>query len=383
MDPLLAALNYEIFPPINAALNSLSAIFLITGVILIKSGRQTAHRNVMVLALISSAAFLACYLTYHYGVRHTEFPKEYPVARRIYLAILIPHVILAVVNLPFIILLVVAAFRGNFAKHRRLARFVFPSWLFVSVTGVVIYFMIYQWFLPTGAGLSPDPTPVSVLPAGATNAAASESAPEIIEARRKVGDLVFTPVAQMIQAEAGTKTIEVFFSVENTASIPLKIVTLESGCECLEVSIDQNPIPARSMAKITGLFDVEKLHGSSERRISVVTEQHELPVFLTTRIEIEPLYLIEQQMTTWPVGSDAVKKTVVFRVLRDDPIHVLSVESKRPEVSCQLVEVEKGRLYHLELTPSSTAQSLLGMIRISTDCEIESYANPLAYFSIQ
>jgi uncharacterized membrane protein YozB (DUF420 family) len=387
MNPLLAAINYEIFPPINAVLNSLSTILLITGVILIKSGRKDAHRNVMVGALITSAVFLACYLTYHYGVGHTEFPKEYPVVRRIYLAILIPHIILAVVNLPFIILLVVAAFRGNFEKHRKIAKFTFPSWLFVSVTGVIIYFMIYQWFPPVKSEAAPGEasSDAAAKIENGTGALASvaSSGPEILEARRKVGDLVFTPVSQAIQAGAGEKLIEVVFNVENTASVPLRILKLESGCECLEVSIDQDPIPPRKTAKITGIFDIEKLRGTSDRKIAVLTEQHDLPVFLTTRIEVEPIYVIEQQMTTWAVGSDPVPKTVAFRVLRDQPVHVLTAESKRPEVTCELVEVEKGRLYHIVLTPSSTEKSLLGIVRLETDCEIESYANPLAYYSIQ
>jgi len=383
MNPIFAALNYEIFPPINAVLNSISTVLLITGVILIKSGHKTAHRNVMIGALISSAAFLACYLTYHYGVGSVKFPVEYPVVRRIYLTILVPHIILAVVNLPFIILLLVAAFRGNFENHKKLAKFTFPSWLFVSVTGVIIYLMLYQWFPPVKVAPTPDKAAISAAPAPASVGAAAKAAPEILEGRRKVGDLVFTPVSRVIKASAGEKTIEVVFSVENTASVPLRIVKLESGCECLEVSIDQDPIPARKTAKITGIFDVEKLRGSSERKIAVLTEQVSLPLFLTTRIEVEPIYLIEQQMTTWAVGSDPVKKTVTFRVVRDQPVHVLSAESKRPEVTCQLVEVEKGRLYHLELTPSSTANSLLGIVRLQTDCEIESYASPLAYFSIQ
>ncbi len=383
MTPIFAAINYGIFPPINATLNALSTVLLITGVILIKSGHKTAHRNVMVAALISSAAFLACYLTYHYGVGSIKFPVEYPLARRIYLTILVPHIILAVVNLPFIILLVVAAFRGKFEKHKKLAKYTFPSWLFVSVTGVIIYLMLYQWFPPVKAAASPDAAVISDAPASPVTTGSAKAGPEILEGRRKVGDLVFTPVSQAIQAEAGEKLIEVVFSVENTASVPLRIVKLESGCECLEVSIDLDPIPARKSAKITGIFDIEKLRGSSERKISVLTEQHDLPVFLTTRIEVEPIYLIEQQMTTWTIGSDPVKKTVIFRVVRDEPVHVLSAESKRPEVTCKLVEVEKGRLYHIELTPASTENSLLGIVRLQTDCEIEAYASPLAYYSIQ
>ena len=112
MNVIIAAINYEVFPPINAVLNSLSTILLLVGFFLIKRGRRKAHQYTMTAALVSSSLFLACYLTYHYGVGHTEFPKEYPVARRIYLAILIPHIILAVVNLPLIITLVVSAVRG-------------------------------------------------------------------------------------------------------------------------------------------------------------------------------------------------------------------------------------------------------------------------------
>lgn len=384
MNPVFAALDFAIFPPINAALNSLSAVFLITGVILIKAGRRDAHRNVMVAALISSVLFLASYLTYHYSVGHTEFPKVYPVARRVYLAILIPHIILAVVNVPFILLLVVAAFRGTFEKHKKLAKFTFPSWLFVSVTGVIIYFMIYQWFPPVAVETNLDQTiGRSAVPQAVGRPAAAKSAPEILEASRAVGDLIFTPVSQVIQAEAGDKTVEVVFSVENTAAVPIRILKLESGCECLAVSIDLDPIPAGRTAKIIGLFDVEKLRGSSERKISVLTEQRDRPIFLSTRIEIEPLYRIEPQMTTWAVGSEPVKQTITFRVVGESPIHVLRAESKRSEVACELVEVDKGRLYHLELTPSSTEKSLLGIVRLETDCELESYANPLAYFSIQ
>ena len=88
-------------------------------------------------------------------------------------------------------------------------------------------------------------------------------------------------------------------------------------------------------------------------------------------------------MTTWARGSKPETKIVTFRVVREKPVHVLSAESKRPEVTCELVEVERGRLYHLRLSPTSTEKSLLGIVRLETDCEVESYARPLAYYSIQ
>ncbi|MBL9157868.1 MAG: DUF420 domain-containing protein [Verrucomicrobiales bacterium] len=389
MNPLFAAIDYSVFPPINAALNGLSTLFLIAGFLFIKSGRKKAHQNMMIGALVSSAVFLACYLTYHYGAGHTEFPKEYPVARRVYFAILIPHIILAVVNLPFIIMLVIAAARGNFAKHKRIARYTFPSWLFVSITGVVIYFMIYQWFPPKQPAPSGEAAPApAVSMSGLREPRRSVLADESLaraqsDSRHKEGDLVFRPYSQKVTADPGEKTIEVTFAVENTADKPIGIASLESGCECLEVSINLNPIPARETATITGVFDIEKLRGSSERKISVVPEGKDRAIFLTTQIEIEPVYEIIESMTSWTRGGAAETKTVVFRVVRDKPVHVLSAESKRPEVSCELVEVEKGRLYHLRLTPASTENSLLGIVRLETDCEIENYARPLAYYSIQ
>jgi len=393
MSPLLAAIDYSIFPPINATLNGLSTVLLITGFLLIKAGRRKAHQAVMIGALVSSALFLACYLTYHYGAGHTEFPKEYPVARKIYFAILLPHILLAVVNLPFIILLVIAAARGNFAKHKRLARFTFPSWLFVSITGVVIYFMIYQWFPPKVAKAAQElesspPSSRLISMSGLKEPRRSAAADEALamaegDSRHKAGDLVFRPHSQKVSADPGEKTLEVTFSVENTGSDAAGIATLESGCECLEVSIDVNPIPPRGKATITGIFDIEKLRGSAERKITVVPEGAGRAIFLTTEIEIEPIYEILESMTTWARGSKPETKIVTFRVVREKPVHVLSAESKRPEVTCELVEVERGRLYHLRLSPTSTEKSLLGIVRLETDCEVESYARPLAYYSIQ
>ncbi len=146
----LAATTSSIFPPINASLNAVSAVLLVLGYIFIRSGKEKAHRASMVGALITSAIFLGCYLYYHYTTGHTTFPKEYPVARIVYFVILIPHIILAVANLPLIIIAVIAAIQGKRERHRKVARFALPIWLFVSVTGVIVYFMIYQWFVPTG-----------------------------------------------------------------------------------------------------------------------------------------------------------------------------------------------------------------------------------------
>lgn len=373
--PFIATLDYSIFPPINATLNGLSVLLLSVGLVLIKTGRQAAHRRVMIGALFSSALFLGCYLTYHYGVGHTSFPKEYPVARIIYLAILIPHIILAVVNLPLITLLVVAAARGRFEDHKKWARITYPSWMFVSITGVVIYFMIYVWFPPISEAV---PKEVNTPNAGGGMSSDANSVAEVVS-----GGLRFIPSFITAPAEPGQLRLEVRFEVINVSDAPVMVTKLESGCECLAVTIEQNPIPVGGSTEVVGVFDTEKMRGSSERRITVATDQGGEPAFLTTRIEIEPVYTLTKEMTEWAIGSEPVTKIIEFRVIRDKPVHVLSAESKRAEVRCEVVEVEKGRAYDLRLTPESTAKRMLGIVRIETDCELEQHARPLAYFSIQ
>ena len=130
-------------PATNAILNGFCTIFLLLGFIYIKRGDIKTHQKCMVTALISSALFLISYLIYHSQVGSVPYPHR-DWTRPIYFAILIPHIILATVNVPFIIALVWRAYKGEFDRHRRLARWVWPSWIFVSITGVIIYLMLYQ-----------------------------------------------------------------------------------------------------------------------------------------------------------------------------------------------------------------------------------------------
>ncbi len=130
-------------PATNAFLNGLCTIFLLLGFIYIKRGDIKTHQKCMVTALILSALFLTSYLIYHSQVGSVPYPHR-DWTRPIYFAILIPHIILAAVNVPFIIVLVWRAYKGEFNRHRRLARWVWPSWIFVSITGVIIYLMLYK-----------------------------------------------------------------------------------------------------------------------------------------------------------------------------------------------------------------------------------------------
>jgi putative membrane protein len=138
-------MSLNFFPTLNAILNATSGILLVAGYLFIRRKNINAHRACMVAALITSTLFLACYLTYHYMVGDTKFIGP-DWAKTLYFFILVPHIILAVVMLPFIFMTVFRAFRGQFDRHKKVARWTFPVWLYVSVTGVIVYFMLYHWF---------------------------------------------------------------------------------------------------------------------------------------------------------------------------------------------------------------------------------------------
>ena len=130
-------------PELNAALNFTSAIFLIVGFIFIRRGVLQGHKICMLSACVSSTIFLVSYIYYHLHHGATRFPGVGGI-RSVYFTILISHTILAVVQIPLIFMTLRAAFTANFERHKKLAKITWPMWLYVSVTGVVIYWMLYQ-----------------------------------------------------------------------------------------------------------------------------------------------------------------------------------------------------------------------------------------------
>ena len=130
-------------PHVNACLNGTSAVLLITGFTFIRSRNVRLHRACQIAALVVSLVFLASYLTYHFNHGTTRFLGT-GLARPIYFTVLTTHTILAMVIVPLVILTFYRAFRGDFSKHRRIARITLPLWLYVSITGVIVYLMLYQ-----------------------------------------------------------------------------------------------------------------------------------------------------------------------------------------------------------------------------------------------
>jgi uncharacterized membrane protein YozB (DUF420 family) len=132
-------------PALNATLNAISATFLVWGYVLIRRGRFESHRLCMLGALSASTLFLVSYLIYHANIGSRPFPGVGGI-RVVYFGILITHVVLAAVILPLALITAARGLRAQYDRHVRVARWTFPIWLYVSVTGVVIYLMLYQMY---------------------------------------------------------------------------------------------------------------------------------------------------------------------------------------------------------------------------------------------
>jgi uncharacterized membrane protein YozB (DUF420 family) len=140
-------MNVNDLPAVNATLNSLSTLLILTGWVMIRTERKVAHAACMIGAILTSAAFLACYLVYHFlKAGHVTYFAYPGWPKALYFFILGTHTPLAIIALPLIILTVIPAIRRRFEAHKRIARWTLPVWLYVSVTGVLVYFMLYVWF---------------------------------------------------------------------------------------------------------------------------------------------------------------------------------------------------------------------------------------------
>ena len=137
--------DYSIFPAINATLNGTSAVLIATGRALIRRGNMAAHRACMIAAIVCSTLFLASYLWYHAHVGSVHF-QGHGIVRPVYFTILISHTLLALTVVPLVIITLVRGLRGRFARHRAIARWTYPIWLYVSITGVVVYVMLYHLY---------------------------------------------------------------------------------------------------------------------------------------------------------------------------------------------------------------------------------------------
>lgn len=357
------------YPLLNATLNGISFVFLLAGLAFILSGRKKAHITCMATALLTSTAFLVSYVTYHYliGGAVTKFPTEYPTARAWYFAILFSHIPLAALLVPLVLLTVIPALRRRFDKHKKLARITLPIWLYVSLTGVLIYLMLYQWYLPTAESEGTEATHAGV------------------EVSAEIGTgLSFTPKVFKIHAEPSDEVVTARYEVTNNSDKLVNIVELDTSCSCLDVRSDANEIAAGATVVVEADFSLEKLVGTAEKYVIVRTDHPDhLEARLAVQVSVDPIYEIAPLMLDWKVGDELESKEIVFKVVRDKPIHITGLHASREQsFSVAMRAIEPGREYRIVLTPKTTEKELLGFIRVETDCEIEKYASELMYFKV-
>lgn len=140
-------MNDSVLPHLNAALNATSCLLLLAGFYFIRRRSVYAHRACMVAALSVSGLFLVSYVVYHYNYGSVRFTGQ-GAARTFYFVVLVTHVVLAAAIVPLVVLTVRRALRADYLRHRRIARWTYPLWLYVSVTGVIVYLMLYQLYTP-------------------------------------------------------------------------------------------------------------------------------------------------------------------------------------------------------------------------------------------
>lgn len=139
-------LDFELpifLPPIYASINALTAVILITAIVAIKKGNRKAHENLIKVAISLSVLFLVMYVLYHMTSDSTSYEGDY---RTIYLFILISHIVLSIAVIPFVLITYVRGILGKFEAHKKIAKYTFPLWLYVAVTGVVVYIMIAPYY---------------------------------------------------------------------------------------------------------------------------------------------------------------------------------------------------------------------------------------------
>ena len=135
--------DLTVLPLVNATLNGFAGMLLVAGFVSMRRGKIKVHRAFMLAAFTTSVLFLTSYLVYHFNVGFTRFPGQ-GLARGIYFTILIPHIALAATVVPLALITLSRGLRGRIPRHRRIARWTFPIWLYVSVTGVIVYVMLYR-----------------------------------------------------------------------------------------------------------------------------------------------------------------------------------------------------------------------------------------------
>lgn len=199
-----------------------------------------------------------------------------------------------------------------------------------------------------------------------------------------VAGLEFKSRVQEFDADAGTETVEARFEFVNRGSRPVTIEKIDSSCGCLKAEAAKSTYQPGESGVIDAEFEIRGLAGEIEKTLTVLTDDPENPsIRLAVKVDVPLLIVVEPKMLSWTVGEEPVTKAITFRVMRDAPIRITGIQVSRTNFSGEVKTIKDGEVYHIELTPTSTAETMLGVVSIETDCKVEEQARQLGFYRIQ
>lgn len=197
------------------------------------------------------------------------------------------------------------------------------------------------------------------------------------------GALVFENEAVRETAPAAAETQEVRFRFTNEGAEPVKILQVDSTCGCLSATADREVYQPGQQGVITGVFKLGTFEGEVSKALVLHSTDPAAPRReLRVTITIPKVFEVEPEVTSWALGEAPAPKSVTVRMLGEKPLHITSITTTRESFKAELREIEKGRHYEIVLTPASTAEPLLGALRIETDSEVPRYRSRLAFFNV-
>jgi len=187
-----------------------------------------------------------------------------------------------------------------------------------------------------------------------------------------------------IHAEPGAEKVVARFTYRNTGTVRQRIHRIDSNCDCLSAEVDRRVVRPGESGTLEAIFNVKGKSGGIGKSLEIFTKLgFSSPIKLDVHVFIPKVIVMEPQVVVWKQGDKPTPKTVQVKVQTEEPIRILNHSSSRRDVSAELREVEEGRLYELEISPRTTANPLLGVVRMETDCRIDGQHRQLAFFRIE
>lgn len=199
------------------------------------------------------------------------------------------------------------------------------------------------------------------------------------------GQLAFESKLVESSADPAAETLEVKFPYTNEQKTAVEITKIDTSCGCLKAESDKSVLAPGETGTVTGVFSLGVRSGTYEKSLTVKTasDAGNMDQELRVRVTVPELMELAPKQLMWDVGEELTPKSYILEIKRDEPIRVTSVNTSRPGFDCTVHEIEEGKKYRLELTPASTIEPVMGIIRVETDCEIQKHRRQLAFFSVK